>query len=90
MQMPTGRMAPEGEFNLATMYNSEYQHFSASVQLFSWLETTARYTQVQDLLYSDDPLSVVILNTRIKALILKPVYLKKVHGFQKPQLGLET
>lgn len=55
MQMPTGRMAPEGEFNLATMYNSEYQHFSASVQLFSWLETTARYTQVQDLLYSDDP-----------------------------------
>ncbi|MFV0595812.1 YjbH domain-containing protein [Shewanella sp.] len=55
MQMPTGRMAPEGEFNFATSYNDEYQHFTASVQLFPWFETTIRYTQVQDLLYSDDP-----------------------------------
>lgn len=55
MQMPTGRMAPEGEFNFATSYNDEYQHFTASVQLFPWFETTIRYTQVQDLLYSNDP-----------------------------------
>ena len=55
MQMPTGRMAPEGEFNFATSYNDEYQHFTASVQLFPWFETTVRYTQVQDLLYSRDP-----------------------------------
>ncbi|MGL5391012.1 MAG: YjbH domain-containing protein, partial [Shewanella sp.] len=55
MQMPTGRMAPEGEFNFATTYNDDYQHFSASVQLFPWFETTVRYTQVQDLLYSSDP-----------------------------------
>lgn len=55
LQMPTGRMAPEGEFNFATNYNDDYQHFSASVQLFPWFETTIRYTQVQDLLYSDDP-----------------------------------
>lgn len=55
MQMPTGRMAPEGEFNFATSYNDEYQHFTASVQLFPWFETTVRYTQVQDLLYSSDP-----------------------------------
>ena len=55
MQMPTGRMAPEGEFNFATSYNEDYQHFTASVQLFPWFETTVRYTQVQDLLYSNDP-----------------------------------
>lgn len=55
MQMPTGRMAPEGEFNFATSYNDDYQHFTASVQLFPWFETTVRYTQVQDLLYSNDP-----------------------------------
>ena len=55
MQMQTGRMAPEGEFNFATSYNDEYQHFTASVQLFPWFETTVRYTQVQDLLYSNDP-----------------------------------
>lgn len=55
MQMPTGRMAPEGEFNFATTYNDEYQHFTASVQLFPWFETNIRYTLVQDLLYSSDP-----------------------------------
>ena len=55
MQMPTGRMAPEGEFNFSTSYNDDYQHFTASVQLFPWFETTVRYTQVQDFLYSNDP-----------------------------------
>lgn len=55
IQMPTGRMAPEGEFNVATSYNDDYMHLTASVQLFPWLETTVRYTQVQDMLYSSDP-----------------------------------
>lgn len=55
MQMPTGRMAAEGEFNFSTTYNDEYQHYTASVQLFPWFETTVRYTLVHDLLYSDDP-----------------------------------
>lgn len=55
MQMPTGRMAAEGEFNFSTTYNDEYQHYTASVQLFPWFETTVRYTLVHDLLYSNDP-----------------------------------
>lgn len=55
IQMPTGRMAPEGEFNVATSYNDDYMHLTASVQLFPWMEATVRYTQVQDMLYSSDP-----------------------------------
>lgn len=55
MQMPTGRMAAEGEFSLGTTYNDQYQHYATSIQLFPWFEATARYTQVRDLLYSDDP-----------------------------------
>ena len=52
MQMPTGRMAPEGEFNFSTSFNNEYYFYNVSLQVMPWLETTVRYTQVQDLLYS--------------------------------------
>lgn len=52
MQMPTGRMAPEGEFNFNASFNNEYYFYNVSLQVMPWLETTIRYTQVQDLLYS--------------------------------------
>lgn len=52
MQMPTGRMAPEGEFNFSASFNNEYHFYNVSLQVMPWLETTIRYTQVQDLLYS--------------------------------------
>lgn len=52
MQMPTGRMAPEGELNFSASFNNEYYFYNVSLQVMPWLETTIRYTQVQDLLYS--------------------------------------
>ncbi|WP_261885135.1 YjbH domain-containing protein [Vibrio pomeroyi] len=52
MQMPTGRMAPEGEFNFSASFNNEYYFYNVSLQVMPWFETTIRYTQVQDLLYS--------------------------------------
>lgn len=52
MQMPSARMMPEGELSLGVTNNAEYLHYHLSLQLFPWLETTARYTQVHDLLYS--------------------------------------
>ncbi|OOE64023.1 YjbH domain-containing protein [Salinivibrio kushneri] len=55
MQMPTARTAPDGKFTLGSTYNEDYVHFNTSLQLFPWLETTVRYTQVHDLLYSNDP-----------------------------------
>ncbi|MGF1691121.1 YjbH domain-containing protein [Photobacterium kagoshimensis] len=54
MQMPTGRVAKEGEFTLGATYNDEYHHYTVSLQLLPWMETTIRYTLVQDLLYSGD------------------------------------
>ncbi|MUK77070.1 YjbH domain-containing protein [Aliivibrio fischeri] len=54
MQMPSGRMAPEGEFNIGASINNEYHHYNVSLQVMPWLETTIRYTLVQDLLYSGD------------------------------------
>ena len=54
MQMPSGRMALEGEFNLGGSFNNEYHHYTISLQLMPWFESTIRYTKAQDLLYSDD------------------------------------
>jgi len=52
MQMPSGRMAPEGELSFGGTFNNEYYHGAVSLQLMPWLETTIRYTTVRDLLYS--------------------------------------
>ncbi|MEK2062900.1 YjbH domain-containing protein [Vibrio parahaemolyticus] len=52
MQMPTGRMAPEGEFNFSVTGSDEYLFYNMTLQLMPWLETTIRYTRVHDLPYS--------------------------------------
>ncbi|MBE3952076.1 YjbH domain-containing protein [Vibrio parahaemolyticus] len=55
MQTPTGRMAPEGEFNFAITGSDEYLFYNVTLQVMPWLETTLRYTMVNDLFYSDAP-----------------------------------
>ncbi|SBS27104.1 hypothetical protein MSP8886_00804 [Marinomonas spartinae] len=55
MQMPTGRMAKDGEFNAGYSHNDNYNFYTLSIQLMPWLESTIRYTQVSDALYSNDP-----------------------------------
>jgi len=52
MQVPTARMAREGEFSLNARDNDQYRYYSASLQLFPWLETTVRYTDVRTRQYS--------------------------------------
>ncbi|WP_165310706.1 YjbH domain-containing protein [Vibrio ziniensis] len=54
LQMPSARMAQEGEFRFGFGYNDDYTHYNASLQLFPWLQTNIRYTQVNALLYSSD------------------------------------
>ena len=55
IQMPSARMSKDGEFSIGYNQNSEYQFYSISLQLMPWLETTLRYTQVEDVLYSPNP-----------------------------------
>jgi hypothetical protein len=52
MQTPTARMAKEGEFSVNFRDNDQYRYYSASLQLFPWLETTVRYTDVRTRRYS--------------------------------------
>ncbi|WP_420007294.1 YjbH domain-containing protein, partial [Vibrio parahaemolyticus] len=51
MQMPTGRMAPEGEFNFSVTSNNEYLFYNATIQMMPWAEATIRYTIVDGLPY---------------------------------------
>jgi len=52
LQTPTARMAREGEISLNYRDNDQYRYYSASIQLFPWLETTLRYTDVRTRRYS--------------------------------------
>ena len=54
MQVPTGRMAKEGEFSLNLRHNDQYRFYSLAVQPFPWLEATIRYTDVRTRKYSND------------------------------------
>lgn len=55
MQMPTGRMAPEGEFNFSVTSSNEYLFYNATLQVMPWAEATIRYTIVDGLPYCTDP-----------------------------------
>lgn len=54
MQVPTARMADEGELNVGATINDDYHHYMVSLQLMSWLETTIRYSRVPDVLYNSN------------------------------------
>lgn len=55
IQTPTSRMADEGSVFVNYTDNEEYRLWSVSIQLFDWMESTVRYTDVRTRLYSADP-----------------------------------
>ncbi|MCU7554812.1 YjbH domain-containing protein [Alteromonas sp. ASW11-19] len=52
IQTPTARMRPAGDLAINYTDNHEYRFWSVSLQLFEWMEATARYTDVRTQLYS--------------------------------------
>jgi len=54
-QSPTARMADDGSLTLSYTDNEEYRFWSATLQLFPWMESTVRYTDVRTRLYSPFP-----------------------------------
>ncbi|MCC2606404.1 YjbH domain-containing protein [Planctobacterium marinum] len=55
LQTPTARMLNEGDMVLGYKDNGEYRFWTASLQLFPWMEATVRYTDFRNLLYSEVP-----------------------------------
>lgn len=54
LQMPTARMASNGEFSANYRDNEQYRRYSVSLQILDWLETTLRYTDTRTKPYSYD------------------------------------
>lgn len=52
LQMPTARMAKEGEFSANYRDNDQYRRWSISMQPFEWFEATLRYTDTRTRRYS--------------------------------------
>ncbi|GAA0856130.1 YjbH domain-containing protein [Aliiglaciecola litoralis] len=52
IQTPTARMAKEGSFTVNYNDIDQYRFWTASLQLFPWMESTVRYTDVRTRLYS--------------------------------------
>lgn len=55
IQVPTSRMAEEGNLSVSYSDNQEYRFWTVSSQLFPWLEASVRYTDVRTRLYSNSP-----------------------------------
>jgi hypothetical protein len=55
IQTPTARMGAAGDLSVNYTDNEQYRLWSVSIQLFDWMESTVRYTDVRTRLYSDDP-----------------------------------
>lgn len=54
IQMPSARMNSEGDFSFNYVDNQEFRRWSVNLQLFPWLETTVRYTDLRYLYYGPD------------------------------------
>lgn len=57
LQMPSARMAPAGSFAFNANRTVPYTRYSISVQPFSWLEGTIRYTDISNRHYGPEWLS---------------------------------
>lgn len=86
MQMPTARMAREGELSVNYADNEQYRRWSVSVQPYSWLEVAFRYTDVRTRLYSQHPGFSGDQSYKDKGIDFKLRLLDE--GFYQPQLAL--
>ena len=55
IQTPTSRMLAEGDLRMSYTDNDQYRFWSATLQLFPWMQSTVRYTDVRTRLYSPFP-----------------------------------
>lgn len=55
IQMPTARFNQDGTMVFNYQDSEEYRFWSTSLQLFPWMETTMRYSDVRTKFYSEDP-----------------------------------
>jgi hypothetical protein len=55
IQTPTSRMLAEGDLRVSYTDNDQYRFWSVTLQLYPWLQSTVRYTDLRTRLYSPFP-----------------------------------
>ncbi|MCH8538312.1 MAG: YjbH domain-containing protein [Alkalimonas sp.] len=55
IQVPTARMAEAGNLSMGYSDNEEYRFWTVSLTLFPWMESTVRYADIRNRLYSPFP-----------------------------------
>ena len=55
IQTPTSRMLAEGDLRVSYTDNDQYRFWSVTLQLYPWLQSTVRYTDLRTRLYSRFP-----------------------------------
>jgi hypothetical protein len=55
IQTPTSRMLADGDLRISYTDNDQYRFWSATLQVFPWMQSTVRYTDVRTRLYSPYP-----------------------------------
>jgi len=54
IQTPSARMLPAGDLRASYTDNEEYRFWSVTLQLYPWMQSTVRYTDVRTKLYNSD------------------------------------
>jgi hypothetical protein len=60
IQTPTSRMFTDGDSRVSYTDIDQFRFWSATLQLFPWMQSTVRYTDVRKRLYSPSLASVAI------------------------------
>jgi hypothetical protein len=55
IQTPTSRMLTDGDLRVSYTDNDQYRFWSVTLQMFPWMQSTVRYTDVRTRLYSPAP-----------------------------------
>ncbi|WP_083273088.1 YjbH domain-containing protein [Alteromonas confluentis] len=87
IQTPTSRMGEVGDLYMNYTDNNEYRFWSVNLQLFDWMQATARYTDVRTRLYSDVPSFSGDQTLKDKGLDVKFRLLEEGYYFPEVSLG---
>ncbi len=90
IQTPTSRMLADGDLRLSYTDNDQYRFWSATLQLFPWMQSTVRYTDVRTRLYSPFPGFSGDQTFKVKGLDVKFRLLVESHYLPELSLGLRS
>ncbi|MGS2719926.1 YjbH domain-containing protein [Paraglaciecola aestuariivivens] len=87
IQTPTSRMLNDGDLRVSYSDNDQYRFWSATLQLYPWLQSTVRYTDVRTRLYSPFPSFSGDQTLKDKGIDLKLRLLKESYYLPEVSIG---